>query len=274
LTIVRSAQPSVSAGNLNHNETEQKMTHQNAEKFLFGAIIIGLLSLTRLAWGDDGAKPTTRPVEEQLKAKADEAVKKSPEVAKVITDGIAEVAATCIDENAPNVGDKATLFELPDAGGRMVKLADLLKKGPVVLTWYRGGWCPYCNISLRGLVEAEPSIRQLGATLVAITPETPDYAENTIKADALTYEVLSDSGNRVAHQYRIAYKVPEQVSARMKTFKIDLAVRNGDTSDELPLPATYVIDQEGTIRWAFVDADYRKRAEPADVVEALRKLKK
>ena len=250
------------------------MTPQMAEKFLFGAIIIGLVSLTGPAWGDDGAKPTTRPVEEQLKAKADEAVKRSPEAAKVFADGIAEVAATCIDEFAPNVGDKAGLFELPDAGGRMLKLADLLKKGPVVLTWYHGGWSPYCNISLRGLVEAEPSIRQLGATLVAITPETPDYAEKTIKADALTYEVVSDAGNRVAHQYRIAYKVPEPVSARMKASKIDLAVRNGDTSAELPLPATYVIDQEGTIRWAFVDADYRKRAEPADVVEALRKLKK
>jgi peroxiredoxin len=144
----------------------------------------------------------------------------------------------------------------------------------VVLTWYRGGWCPFCNISLHGLVAVEPTIRELGATLVAITPETPDYTAKTIKADALTFEVLSDRGNQVAHEYRIAYKIPEQVSARMKASKLDLATRNGDTSDELPLAVTYIVDRDGTIRWAFVDADYRKRAEPADVVEALRKLKK
>jgi peroxiredoxin len=239
------------------------------------AAILGLSMMTGTVRGEEAnaGEPATRPVEAQLKAKADEFAQKSPEAAKVAEDGIAQVAATGIVEQAPKVGDKASLFELPDSSGQVVKLADLLSKGPVVLTWYRGGWCPFCNISMRGLVQAEPTIRKLGATLVAITPETPDYTAQTIKADALTFEVLSDKGNQVAHQYRIAYKVPDKVSERMKVFHLDLAKRNGDTSDELPLPATFIIDREGTIRWTFVDADYRKRAEPSDVVEALRNLK-
>lgn len=246
-----------------------------AGNVLFGALIAFAMPIGR-AQGDAAAvcKPATRPVEEQLKAKSDELVKKAPEAARVFECGIAEVAATGIVQKAPKVGDKAELFELPNATGHVIKLADLLKKGPVVLTWYRGGWCPFCDISLHGLLAVEPTIRQLGATLVAITPEAPDYTAKTIKADALTFEVLSDKGNQVAHRYRIAYKIPEQISARMKASKLDLAARNGDNSDELPLAVTYIVDQDGTIRWAFVDADYRKRAEPADVVEALRKLRK
>src|SRR5271156_813812 len=173
-----------------------------------------------------------RPVEKDLKEMAENVKKKAPDAAKVFEDGIAEVAKSGVVKAAPKIGDRVELFELPDASGKTVKLADLLAKGPVVLTWYRGGWCPYCNISLHGLVEVEPTIRELGATLVAITPETPDYTAKTIKADALTFEVLSDRGNKVAHEYCIAYKIPEQVSARMKASKLDLATRNGDTSDE------------------------------------------
>jgi peroxiredoxin len=242
-------------------------------------VVIVLLSGFALfagqARGDDtkGA-PATRPIEEKLKAQADQVEKRSPAAAKAFNDDIASVAATGIVERAPKVGDKAELFELPDSDGKTIKVADLLKTGPVVISWYRGGWCPYCNISLHGLVEAEPKIRQLGATLVAITPESPDYSAKTIKDDGLTFQVLTDKGNQVAHQYRIAYKIPEQTSARMKSFKIDLAARDGDDSDELPLPATFVVDRDGIIRYAFVNADYRKRAEPADVLEALGKLKK
>jgi peroxiredoxin len=216
--------------------------------------------------------PAATPVQQQLDAKAAEIMQAAPEAARTFADGIAEVAASGIVEQAPKVGDKVVRFELPGADGRKIRLADLLKQGPVVLAWYRGGWCPYCNISLHALVEAEPAIRALGATLVAITPETPDSAAATSQTIGLTFPVLTDQGNRVAHQYRIAYKNPAAASAMMKAFKIDLAKTNGDTSDELPLPATFVVDRSGTIRWAFVDADYRKRADPADILAALKGL--
>jgi peroxiredoxin len=95
-----------------------------------------------------------------------------------------------------------------------------------------------------------------------------------VKKNDLTFVVLTDKGNSVARQYKIVYRVPEKVSAAMKSFKVDLATRNGDSSDELPLGVTYIIDPKGVVRWAFVDADYRKRAEPADIIEALRALKR
>ncbi|HWE96579.1 MAG TPA: peroxiredoxin-like family protein [Tepidisphaeraceae bacterium] len=237
---------------------------------------VALLSVAAsVVKADDAAnQPTTRPVEIQLNGMAAGFSQKMPEANKTLEAGIAEIAATGIVEKAPKVGDKAELFELPDATGKTVKLEDLLKNGPVVLSWYRGGWCPYCNISLHGLVDAEPKIRELGATLVAITPETPDNASKTIKADAIPFTVLSDQGNKVADKYRIAYKVPHATLERMKSSKLDLTDRNGDDSGTLPLAATFVVDRHGIIRWEFVSADYRKRAEPADVLQALRELKK
>ena len=240
---------------------------------LLSAVAMVNCAVVGVASAQDSSTQADRPVEKALKTMSDGVMKKAPNAARMFDDGIKEVAATGIVDKAPKVGDKAELFELPDATGKIVKLEDLLAKGPVVLTWYRGGWCPYCNIGLRGLVKAEPQIRQLGATLVAITPETPDNSAKTVKTDGLTFVVLSDKGNAVASRYKIAYKLPAQISAGMKAHKVDLAKFNGDDSDVLPLPVTYVVDRDRTIRWAFVNADYRLRAEPADVVEALKKLK-
>jgi peroxiredoxin len=238
---------------------------------LAGLLLIGAADAAR---GQDNASPPDRPVQKQLKDMADGVRKNAPEAAQVFEDGIKQIAATGIVARAPKVGDTVKLFDLPDASGKQVRLADLLARGPVVLTWYRGGWCPYCNISLRGLLQAEPKIRELGATLVALTPELPDMSADTVKRNGLTFAVLTDRGNIVARDYRIVYRVPEAMSAAMKSFKVDLEKRNGDASDELPLAVTYVIDPHGVIRWAFVDADYRKRAEPADILEALKELKK
>jgi peroxiredoxin len=236
---------------------------------LVGILVIGAAVAVH---GQDNASSSDRPVEKQLKEMAEGVKKNAPDAAQVFEDGIKQIAATGIVERAPKVGDMAKMFELPDSSGNSVRLADLLKRGPVVLTWYRGGWCPYCNISLRGLLQAEPKIREQGATLVALTPELPDMAADTAKKNALTFVVLTDKGNDVARQYKIAYRVPDHMLALMKAFKVDLVSRNGDTSDELPLGVTYVIDPKGVIRWSFVDADYRKRAEPSDVIEALRAL--
>lgn len=235
---------------------------------------IVLIGAAVAALAQDNAAPPNRPVEKQLKEMAEGIRKNAPDAAQVFDDGVKQIAATGIVGRAPKVGDTIKMFELPDSSGKQVRLSDLLVRGPVVLTWYRGGWCPYCNIGLRGLLQVEPMIREQGATLVAVTPELPDMAADTMKRNDLTFIVLTDKGNDVARQYKIVYRVPEAMSATMKAFKVDLAKRNGDASDELPLSVTYVIDQRGVIRWAFVDADYRKRAEPSDVVEALKALKR
>ena len=121
-----------------------------------------------------------------------------PERIKRYEQGIEEVRKSGATEKALKVGDRAPDFELPDATGKKVKLSDLKARGPVVVTWYRGGWCPYCNIALRGFHKSLPEIRAAGASLVAISPETPDNSMSTTEKNHLDYEVLSDKGNKVA----------------------------------------------------------------------------
>jgi peroxiredoxin len=194
-----------------------------------------------------------------------------PDRIRMYEQGIEEVRKSGVVDKALKVGDRAPDFELPNAKGKAVKLSELTPRGPVVVTWYRGGWCPYCNIALRGFQKRLSEIRAEGANLVAISPETPDNSLSTAEKDRLEFEVLSDRGNKVAHAYGVAYKIPRVIAEQSKA---RLAKYNGDDSGTLPLGVTYVIDREGIIRYAFVDADYRKRAEPSDVLAALRRLNK
>ena len=186
--------------------------------------------------------------------------------------GIDQLRASGILEKALKVGDAAPDFTLPNAEGQMVGLAALLEKGPVVLTWYRGGWCPYCNLALHAMQSSLPEMKKLGATLVAISPQMAESTTNTARRNRLKFEVLSDVGNKVARKYGLVYRLPDDV-AKLLGAKINLEKYNGDLSQELPLAATYVVAQDGTIAFAHVAADYRVRAEPADVVAALKRLK-
>ncbi len=200
------------------------------------------------------------------------AAKAPAERLKAYEEGIEQVKKSGALEKALKVGDRAPDFELPNALGKPVKLSSLLEHGPVVVTWYRGAWCPYCNIALHGFQKVLPEIKAEGASLVAISPQTPDHTAATVAKDGLGFEVLSDKGNKAAHAFGVAYKIPTVVIDQMKG-RLDLNQYNGDSSNELPLGATYVIDRQGVIRYAFVDGDYRKRAEPSAVVSALRGLK-
>ena len=175
-------------------------------------------------------------------------------------------------EKALKVGEKAPMFELTNSVNKNVSLEKLLKKGPIVLVWYRGGWCPYCNLALNNLQEALPQIKKLKAQLVAITPEVPDSSFTTKERNNLKFEVLSDINNQVGRKYGLVYKLSPDVE-KMYESKIGLSKYNGNKSAELPMPATYIIDKEGVIRYAFVDADYKKRADPNEVIKALRELK-
>ena len=218
------------------------------------------------------AQEADGPVKKKIDQFQNDVVKKFPaDRLKAYEEGVAQVKGLGTVEKALKVGDKAPDFELPDGSGNKVKLSKMLETGPVVVTWYRGGWCPYCNIALMGFQEALPEIKAQGASLVAISPETPDNTMKTSEMDKLGFEVLSDKANKVAHAYGVAYKMPPAISGMMKD---RLAKQNGDDSNELPLGATYVIDRSGVIRYAFVDHDYRKRAEPSAVVAALKALKK
>jgi len=196
----------------------------------------------------------------------------APEEKLVIyAEGIAAVKNSGIYEKAKKVGDKAPNFTLKNALGKEVALADYLKKGPVVLTWYRGGWCPYCNLTLQRLQEELPNFNAAGANLLALTPEVPDKSMSTKEKHDLQFEVLSDVQNKIGKEYGIIYKLTDAVAeSYQKSF--GLHEFNGDESNELPLAATYVIDTNGIIRYAFLDAEYRNRAEPSEIIEVLNKL--
>jgi peroxiredoxin/predicted ester cyclase len=236
----------------------------------FRAVQIPIAAFALLCGGAGTA--SAEPLKDRLDGLREGFIKASPaDKVKSYQDGIDHVAASGIYERALKTGGKAPDFTLPNAEGEPRQLSELLKKGPVVLTWYRGGWCPYCNLALAALAEKMPEIKAAGGQLVALTPELPSHAEETTLKNKLNYEVLSDVGNRVARDYGVVFKMTPDVAEAMQKFA-KLHERNGDASDELPLSATYVISTDGTVSYAFLDADYRNRAEPARIVDALEAL--
>ena len=193
------------------------------------------------------------------------------ETLAVMTGATEELVASGIAEQSAGEGSAAPAFSLPDAHGEPVASDSLWDEGPVVLSFYRGGWCPYCNIELRALQQRLPEIEALGARLVAITPETPDNALSTQEKNEIAFDVLSDSGNRVAGAFGLSFRLPDEVNDIYKNqFGIDLEASNGDASQTLAVPATFVIGKGGKVLKAFVDADYTRRAEPDEVIAALK----
>jgi peroxiredoxin len=180
------------------------------------------------------------------------------------------VSAIAAVPGALTVGDRAPNFELSSDRGGTVELNDLLDDGPVVLTFYRGEWCPYCNQSLAELQEALPQIKELGAQIVAISPQTIASSSSTRGKGGLDYVVLSDPGNRVASEFGVAFQLPDQLLSRYKnSFNIDLSEYNDDADTSLPLRTLYVIDQDREIRYAFVTDDHSKKARARDVIDTL-----
>ena len=171
------------------------------------------------------------------------------------------------------VGDRAPAFTLPDATGKQVSLADRLDGGPVVLQFYRGDWCPYCNLHLRALQTALPGIRKRGASLVAISPQSPDHSLSLIEKAELEFDVLSDVDQHVIRDYRLQFTLPADLQGVYRdVFELDLRFQNADGSWNLPVPATFVISADGTIVTSEVEVDYRARIEPSVILESLEKL--
>jgi len=165
------------------------------------------------------------------------------------------------------VGDRAPAIVLPNAKGETVDVGALLRKGPVIVTFYRGGWCPYCNLELKAYQEMLPQIAAAGASLVAISPEKPDESLSTAEKNALTFEVLSDVGQKVGRAFGLVYEFTEELKRAYQGFNLDIPARNGAPDEwALPVSATYVIDRDGAIVYAYTDPDYRDRADPRDVI--------
>ncbi len=191
------------------------------------------------------------------------------EAIQTINGGIAGLIASGIADQSLKAGDCAPDFTLPNAAGGTLTLSEVLRAGPVILVFYRGEWCPYCNLQLRSYQRALAAFKAYNATLIAISPQTPDNSLTTLEQKNLDFPVLSDAGNRVARQYRLAYQVDRGVLETLRGLGIDLSIYNGDEAGELPLTGTFIIDRNSVIRWAAVEADFRRRPDPSQVVAAL-----
>jgi peroxiredoxin len=195
-----------------------------------------------------------------------------PDVVQALQESIDKVRNSGIAERALKAGDCAPEFSVPNAYGRQVSLSAELEKGPVILSFYRGGWCPYCNLELRAYQAILSEIRAAGGDLVAISPQTPDHSIAASEKNGLAFEVLSDHGNRVASVFGIAYPIPQIVKSIGAKFGTDLKAINGSDDDRLPISATYVIAQDRRIALASIEPDFRVRLEPAEALRALRSL--
>jgi peroxiredoxin len=185
---------------------------------------------------------------------------------------IQQLRTGAIQHTMLRVGDKAPAIRLGNAKGEMVDVAAFLKKGPVIVTFYRGGWCPYCNIELKAFQDVLPQITAASASLVAISPEKPDDSLSTTEKNALTFEVLSDVGHAVGRAFGLVYEFTDELRSAYHGFGLDIPAKNGTPGVwALPVSATYVIGTNGTIIYAYTDADYRDRADPQDVLKVLAK---
>jgi peroxiredoxin len=170
-------------------------------------------------------------------------------------------------------GDRIPDFMLPNTEGRLVSSAELLARGPLVLSFFRGAWCAYCTEELQALEEIRGEIERLGASLVAITPDTGGAIAAAKRDNQLSFDVLSDADNGLALQFGLVYRLPEAARPHFVALGVDLAVRHGNDAWLLPVPATYVVDAHGIIRRAELDVDFRSRMEPADILAELRRIR-
>ena len=212
-------------------------------------------------------------MQEQLKAKYEEIKKNAPNEVAIFD---ADTESFISSGDAPQglqVGDQLASFELPNQLGQTISLDELQGDSNIVISFYRGGWCPYCNIELCVLQQALPEFKSHGARLIAISPQLPDESMSTAEKNELSFPVLSDAGNKVAKEFGLVFTLSEQLRPLYESFNIDLPATNGDKSFELPIPATFIIDSDGVVKGAFVNADYKQRMDLSDIINVLKEIK-
>src|SRR6266571_8601803 len=217
--------------------------------------------------------PTNTPLQQQIDEFIAEGASRLPAgllqdllspIGQLINSGAAELAF--------KEGAQAPDFTLPDARGNAVTLSHLLTQGPVVMTFFRGQWCPYCHLQLRAYQEALSHIQARGASLVALSPQTPYHSRALAEKLELTFALLSDMGNRVARQFGLVFTIDEAVRGAHKQVGADLPRFNGTESWELPMAGTFLVDRSGAVRLAFVHADFTRRLDPSVIIARLNEL--
>lgn len=195
-----------------------------------------------------------------------------PEVVAVLHRITDELIASGQAGRSLHAGDRAPAFTLPDPDGKLVSSQDLLAKGPLVLTFYRGVWCPYCNLDLQALEEVRTEIEARGAFLIAVSQQTAANSRKAQRTNKLGFPIVGDKDGELAAKFGIRWHLPDDVQAVHKQLGADLVAFNGEDSWTLPMPARYVIGQDGVIAYAEVNPDYTRRPEPSDVFAVLDQL--
>jgi peroxiredoxin len=214
----------------------------------------------------------TVPLQDELNAfKQTWTEKVGPAIAQMMTDD--NTSLLPLAARAVKAGDRFPGIALTDQLGRTVDIAKSAAGGPQVVTFYRGGWCPYCSMELRAYQKALPEIEAAGGALVAISPEAPDHTLSTAEKNELAFPILSDVNGRLADALGIRFELSDDVKAYFVSVGHDLPARNADDKWSLPMPATYVVAPDGTIALAHVDPDYRKRLDPQAVIKVLEGFK-
>ncbi len=184
----------------------------------------------------------------------------------------AELIASGAAQRARKAGDRAPDFILNDPDGKQVSSAELLQRGPMIISFYRGVWCPYCNMELQALQAALPELTATGASVVAISPQIAANSRKSVRQNGLDFPILSDPGNAVAAAFGLRFALPDYLVDLYASLRNDLPAFNGDDSWTLPMPARYVIAQDGTIVYAEVNPDYTLRPDPSELLPVLRQL--
>ncbi len=196
-----------------------------------------------------------------------------PDLLRDVLRPIGQLVISGAAKNALKEGEQAPDFTLPDVRGNAVRLSHLLRKGPVAISFYRGAWCPYCHLALRAYQQALPHLQELGASLVAISPQVPDHSQALAEKLGLTFALLNDMGNRVAREYGLIFTLDKAVRGAHLLIGADLPAFNGTDAWDLPMAGTFLVDRSGTVRLAFVDPDFTRRLDPSIIVARLNKLK-
>jgi peroxiredoxin len=213
-------------------------------------------------------------LKEELAALRDEVASSMPaEATKILKQAIQRLVDGGSTRALITVGDKFPFFSLPNVVGTAINSEDLLQQGPLVVSFYRGGWCPYCNLELHAYQAILADIRALGADFVAISPQLPDESLTMVAKGNLAFEVLSDTGNSLAEHLGLVFEVSSKVVDLYRSMGYDLERINGNVRWTLPIPATFVIDSDNSVVLASANADYTRRLEPSAVLEALRALR-
>ena len=214
-----------------------------------------------------------KTLKEQTDAKIEMGRKNNPDFMKSVDDIIHKAKEFQQGKDAIKIEEKAPNFELPNAQGKSISLSNILDNGPVIITFYRGSWCLYCNLQLRALQARLNEIHALGATLIAISPEIPDGSLTENEISKMEFIVLSDQNAKVASQYGVAWKVPEFLMEHMRVDRnLDLIKINNGNGNILPIPATFILGRDGIVKWSYVNIDYRTRSEPDQIIEVLKNL--